>query len=201
MDEKMLEKFRKELFWTRIICIVSCVLMLFVLVGGIRFYVKTQQYERQLKEYAEEVKKHSEGIEIALDQVAQLDMEAINDTLKEASRAIQAVDWKMLSDNIDSVDWGKLSEQLSVLDVVAINDAIDSLDIEAINEIINGLDIDAINEIIEELDVAAITEAIEGLDTEELTKTLENLNNGIEKLKKVADTLSAIGDKIGGIFK
>lgn len=201
MDEKMVVKLRRDLLWTRIFCVITWLLMGVVLVGGFLYYRKTQEYEQQLKKYADEVKEHSEEIEIALDQVAQLDMEVLNDTIKETLKLIRAVDWEMLNENIDSVDWATLSKQLSELDVAAINDAIDSLDIDAINEVINSLDIDAINEAINGLDVAAITEALEGLDTEELTQTLENLNNGIDKLKKVVDTLTAWGDKIGGVFK
>ncbi len=201
MDEKMVVKLRRDLLWTRIFCVITWLLMGVVLVGGFLYYRKTQEYEQQLKKYVNEVKEHSEEIEIAMDQVAQLDMEVLNDTIKETLKVIRAVDWEMLNANIDSVDWATLSKQLSELDVAAINDAVDSLDIDAINEVINSLDIDAINEAINGLDVAAITEALEGLDTEELTQTLENLNNGIDKLKKVVDTLTALGDKIGGIFK
>lgn len=165
MDEKMLKKFRRELLWTRILCIITCLMMVAVLVGGFLFYQKTQEYEWQLKQYAEDVKEHSEEIEVALNQVALLDMDVLNETLRETLRAIQAVDWEMLNENIDSVDWAKLSKQLSELDVKAINDAID------------------------------------GLDTEELTQALENLNNGIDKLKKAVEAMTAIGDKIGGYFK
>lgn len=165
MDEKMLKKFRRELLWTRILCGLSCVLMVAVLVGGFLFYQKTKEYEWQLKNYVEDVQEHSEEIETALNQMALLDMDVLNDTLKETLKAIQAVDWEMLNENIDSVDWAKLSKQLSELDVKAINDAID------------------------------------GLDTEEITQALENLNNGVDKLKKTVEALTAIGDKIGGYFK
>ncbi len=165
MDEKMLMKFRRELLWTRILCVVSCLLMVAVLVGGFLFYQKTREYEWQLKGYVEDVQEHSEEIEAALNQMALLDMDVLNDTLKETLKAIQAVDWEMLNENIDSVDWAKLSKQLS------------------------------------ELDVKAINEAIDGLDTEEITQALENLNNGIDKLKKAVEALTAIGDKIGGYFK
>ena len=165
MDEKMLKKFRRELLWTRILCGLSCLIMVVVLVGGFLFYQKTQEYKWQLKSYADDVKEHSEKIETALNQMALLDMDVLNETLKETLKAIQAVDWEMLNKNIDSVDWANLSKQLSELDIKAINDAVD------------------------------------GLDTEEITQALENLNNGVDKLKKTVEALSAIGDKIGGYFK
>lgn len=165
MDEKMLKKFRRELLWTRILCGLSCLIMVVVLVGGFLFYQKTQEYEWQLKSYVDDVKEHSEEIETALNQMALLDMDVLNETLKETLKAIQAVDWEMLNKNIDSVDWANLSKQLSELDIKAINDAVD------------------------------------GLDTEEITQALENLNNGVDKLKKTVEALSAIGDKIGGYFK
>lgn len=165
MDEKMLKKLRRELLWTRILCGLSCLIMVVVLVGGFLFYQKTQEYEWQLKSYADDVKEHSEEIETALNQMALLDMDVLNETLKETLKVIQAVDWEMLNKNIDSVDWANLSKQLSELDIKAINDAVD------------------------------------GLDTEEITQALENLNNGVDKLKKTVEALSAIGDKIGGYFK
>ncbi len=165
MDEKMLKKFRRELLWTRVLCATSCLLMVAVLVGGFLFYQKTQEYQWQLNAYVEDVKEHSEEIETALNQMALLDMDVLNDTLKETLKAIQAVDWEMLNENIDSVDWAMLSKQLNELDIKAINDAID------------------------------------GLDTEEITQALENLNNGVDKLKKTVEALTAIGDKIGGYFK
>lgn len=165
MDEKMVKKLRRDLLWTRIFCVITWLLMAAVLVGGFLFYQKTREYEWQLKKYAEDVKEHSEEIEIALNQVAQLDMDVLNDTIKETLKVIQAVDWEMLNENIDSVDWATLSKQLSELDIQAINAAID------------------------------------GLDTEELTTALENLNNGVDKLKKAVDAITALGDKIGGYFK
>jgi thiol-disulfide isomerase/thioredoxin len=97
-----------------------------------------------LKGYVEDVKEHSEEIEVALNQVALLDMDVLNDTLKETLKAIQAVDWEMLNENIDSVDWAKLSKQLSELDIKAINEAIDGLDTEelttALENLNNGVD-------------------------------------------------------------
>lgn len=154
MDEKMLKKFRRELLWTRIFCVITCLLMAAVLVGGFFFYQKTQEYEWQLKKYTDDVKEHSEEIEIALNQVAQLDMDVLNDALKETLKAIQAVDWEMLNENIDNVDWATLSKQLSQLDIAAINAAIDGLDTEEITQALenlnNGIDklkkaVDAVN--------------------------------------------------------
>ena len=127
MDEKMLKKFRRELLWTRILCVLSCLLMVAVLVGGFLFYQKTREYEWQLKKYTDDVQEHSEEIETALNQLAQLDMDVLNDTLKETLKAIQAVDWEMLNKNIDSVDWANLSKQLSELDIKAINEALTAI--------------------------------------------------------------------------
>jgi len=154
MDEKMVTKLRRDLLWTRIFCVITWLLMAVVLVGGFLFYQKTREYEWQLKKYAEDVKEHSEEIEIALNQVAQLDMDALNDTIRETLKVIQAVDWEMLNENIDSVDWATLSKQLNELDIAAINAAIDGLDTEEITQALenlnNGIDklkkaVDAIN--------------------------------------------------------
>ena len=155
MDEMMLKKFRRELLWTRILCVISCLLMVAVLVGGFLFYQKTQEYEWQLKKYAEDVKEHSEEIEMALNQVALLDMDVLNDTIRETLKVIQAVDWEMLNENIDSVDWAMLSKQLSELDVKAINDAIDGLDTEEITQALENLNngVDKLKKAVEALTV------------------------------------------------
>lgn len=139
MDEKMVKKLQRQLLWTRVLSVISCLLMVAVLAGGFLFYQKTQEYEWQLKKYDEDIREHSEEIETALNQVALLDMDVLNDTLKETLKAIQAVDWEMLNDNIDSVDWAKLSEQLSGLDVKAINDAVEGLDTEEITQALENL--------------------------------------------------------------
>jgi len=139
MDEKMLKKLQRQLLWTRVLSVISCLLMVVVLIGGFLFYQKTQEYEWQLKKYDEDIKEHTEEIEAAVKQMALLDMDVLNDTLKETLKAIQAVDWEMLNDNIDNVDWTKLSQQLSQLDVKAINAAIDGLDTEELTQALENL--------------------------------------------------------------
>ncbi|MBR4084809.1 MAG: hypothetical protein IKK33_11070 [Lachnospiraceae bacterium] len=139
MDEKMLKKLQRQLLWTRVLSVIGCLLMVVVLIGGFLFYQKTQEYEWQLKKYDEDIKEHTEEIEAAVKQMALLDMDVLNDTLKETLKAIQAVDWEMLNDNIDNVDWTKLSQQLSQLDVKAINAAIDGLDTEELTQALENL--------------------------------------------------------------
>lgn len=189
MDEQIINSLRKELLMTRIICLISCIMMVVTLVGGFLFYQKTQEYEKQLKSYVKDVQEHSEEIEAALAQIAMLDMDVLNDTLRETLKAIQAVDWKMLNDSIASVDWKMLSEGITSVDWKMLNDNIESVDWENLSKQLNALDVQAIND------------AVEGLDTEEVTLALENLNSGIEKLKKAVDAMNTIGDKLGGYFK
>lgn len=174
-NEELLEKLRKELLVSRILNGITCVLMLLVLMGGFLFYQKTQEYERQLMSYVEDVQEHSEEIQAAITQLALLDVEVLNETLEETVTVLQTVDWQMVSDSIDSVDWKMVSN------------SIDSVDWESVSKQLNELDVDAINE------------AVEGLDTEEVTKALENMNNSVEKLKKAAEALSKVGDKVSGL--
>ncbi|MBQ8822553.1 MAG: hypothetical protein IJZ82_07915 [Lachnospiraceae bacterium] len=83
---------------------------------------------------------------------------------------------------------------LEQIDFQELNRLLTSLDVEAMNKAIAGLDVDGLNEKIDSLDVESLNEALEGLDTEELTEALENLNNAVDKLEKIGESLAVVGD-------
>ncbi len=142
LDEQMINKLRKELLWTRIIGIVSSVLMICVLIGGIWAFNKALAYEKQLKDYAVQVEQYAAEIKPIMEKLSNLDVKALNDALVQTQTVIEAVDWAMLNDSVASVDWENVSNQLSSLDVEAINKAIDGLDTRELTkslETLNGI--------------------------------------------------------------
>ena len=85
-------------------------------------------------------------------------------------------------------------ETLKQIDYEALNEAIGALDVEAINKALDSLDVDGLNAKIEEMDMESLNKALEGLDTEEMTEAMENLNNAVDKLEKIGESLSALGE-------
>lgn len=82
--------------------------------------------------------------------------------------------------------------QVSLLNVDRLNETLNQ-----VNGALEEVDWEQVSLKIGELDVDAINSAIDGLDTEELTKALENLNSVAEKLRKIGDAFSSLGEKLG----
>ncbi len=77
----------------------------------------------------------------------------------------------------------------------------EQIDYEALNQTISALDMESLNEKLDALDVESLNEALEGLDTEELTEAMENLNNAVDKLERLGESVSAIGQWFGDNVK
>lgn len=184
-NEMIINKLRKELLITRIVSIVSCVLMFMLLVGGFLLYQKTVAYEKQLNEYVIQVEKHSEEIASALEQFSILDGEVLNATMAEALVVMQTVDWKMLNETIAQIDWKTLSENMADVDWKMLSESMAQVDWEEMSNQLAALDVEAINK------------AVEGMDTAELTQSLNNMNTAIDKLRGISESLSALGNKFG----
>lgn len=160
-NEELVTKLRRELLWTRIFTVISSILMLCILVGGYLVVNRVIGYEKEIRTYAQELQSNLEELTPVVEQLAQLDVDALNETLNQLNIVVAEVDWAMLSDSIASVDWEKLSQQISALDVDAINDA------------------------------------IEGLDTKEFSEALGTLNDTVEKLRAIGESLSNFTSKFG----
>ncbi len=103
-------------------------------------------------------------------------------------------------ETLEQIDYEALNQAIEDLDVKALNEKIEQLDVAAINEALGKLDMEALNAKIDALDVESLNEALEGLDTEELTEALENLNNAVDKLERIGESLGALGEWFGGKF-
>lgn len=90
---------------------------------------------------------------------------------------------------------------LEQVDYEALNSTIEGLDIETLNATIQSLDMETLNEKIDSLDVEALNDALNDLDTRELSEALENLNNAVDKLEKVGETLGGVGQWFKEKFK
>ncbi len=102
-----MEKLASQLQITRIFCLVTSLLTILLLAGGGILYLKLQG----MMEKAEPV----------MEQISQVNVEALNGTLEQ------------LEENIGKVDWGQVSDTLGRLDVDALNTAIENLDTQELS--------------------------------------------------------------------
>ena len=98
----------KELKFTRIICMISSVLTICLMAGGILLFGKV----RELGEVCEPV----------MEKVSELDVESLNDTLAH------------INESLETVEWDQVAEALEELDVDAVNKAIEGLDTEELTQ-------------------------------------------------------------------
>lgn len=114
------QQLRKELRFTRIVCMVTSVLTIFLLAGGILLFGRVQELAAICEPVAE--------------KVSELDVESLNDTLAHVNVALETVDWEQVAD------------ALGELDVDAINSAIEGLDTEELSKSLKNLN-DAVEKI------------------------------------------------------
>ncbi|MCM1541316.1 MAG: hypothetical protein NC121_08645 [Blautia sp.] len=107
-------KLMRELKFTRVICMISSVLTLCLLAGGILLSARVREL--------------GEACAPVVEKVSQLDVESLNATLVH------------VNDTLETVDWNRVAESLGELDVEALNSTIERLDVDAINSAIEGLD-------------------------------------------------------------
>lgn len=119
------QKLMKELKFTRIICMISSLLTLCLLAGGILLFGKVQE----LAEICRPV----------VEQVSKLDVESLNDTMDHINTSLETVDWKQVADALEE------------LDVEALNSAIEGLDTEELTKSLKNLNdaVDKVQEISE----------------------------------------------------
>lgn len=139
-SEKLIKKLRRDLVFTRIMCLVTSVLTILLLVGGAYLLNQVQGIMLQ--------------VQPVLDQAAAVDVENVNATLRQVKVSLENVDLEQVAEMMEQA-------------------------VETLNEV----------------DIEALNDAISGLDTEELSRTLANLNDAVESLKKVEDSLNKIFGK------
>ncbi|MCC8162584.1 MAG: hypothetical protein LIO86_05310 [Lachnospiraceae bacterium] len=123
--EKQLKKLRRDLKVNRIISIVS-VLLTVCLLGALVWAAGT--------------------LEPVVEQVSQLDIDTVNNTLTEAESVLTEIsasdiDWEQLSGTIAGLDVDTLNETMRALDMEQLTEAIENLNeaSEAIQELADSL--------------------------------------------------------------
>ncbi len=136
-SEKLIRKLRRELLFTRIMCLITSALTILLLAGGAYLLEQAKGIMMQ--------------VQPVLDQAAAVDVENVNETLRQVRESLEDVDL----------------EQVAAM----MEQAVETLD---------------------EVDVEALNDAISGLDTKELSRTMANLNDVVESLRSVEDSLNRI---------
>ncbi len=111
--EQTMVQLQKELKLTRIFCMITSALMIFLLVGGFLVMGKMDEYIKD--------------IEPLVQELSAVDFLAVSDSLQELKTAMT------------SVDWERVSEQVSSLDVEALNAAVEGLDTEELTKTLENV--------------------------------------------------------------
>ncbi len=131
MDNKEKEpgvgQLMKELRFTRIICMISSVLTLCLLLGGIFLFDRVQ--------------KLAAVCEPAIEKISDVDVQSLNETLYHVNVSLKSVDWEQVAD------------ALGELDVEALNSAIEGLDTQELTESLQNLNeaVDKLRELNEKM--------------------------------------------------
>lgn len=115
-DTDVLNSLKKELRLTRIFCLISSFLTVCLLIGGIFLVNQLQPVFQFMGE-----------VQPVLAEIAELNVDTVNDTLEQLNAAVGDVDWEQLSDT------------LGQLDVAAINEAVENLDTEELTVSLRNL--------------------------------------------------------------
>lgn len=109
-------KMRKELLVTRIFnSILTVALLGLLVVGGVCMH-RVQQYGEELMEYAGMIEEYLVEVEPVLDELAQVDVGAINE-------AVEALDVESINAAMDEIDFESLGDTIDRMDSI-----LDSLD-------------------------------------------------------------------------
>ena len=111
MDNQILEnsitQLKKELRTTRIFCIVSSVLTVLVLVGGIYVFCKLQPALKVVEQTGP-----------IIQEMEKLDMASVNTTLEQVNTALEKMDWEKVSEAVEDLDTEELSKGIERLNKV-----------------------------------------------------------------------------------
>lgn len=117
----------RELKITRIACIITSVLLLCLLAGGVFLFGRVQRM--------------AEICEPVMEKVSALDVESLNRTMDNVNASLEGVDWE------------QVAEALEKLDVDALNSAIEGLDTAELTQSLKNLNeaVEKIRELSEKL--------------------------------------------------
>ena len=105
--ENSITQLKKELRTTRIFCIVSSVLTVLVLVGGIYVFCKLQPALKVVEQTGP-----------IIQEMEKLDMASVNTTLEQVNSALEKMDWEKVSEAVEDLDTEELSKGIERLNKV-----------------------------------------------------------------------------------
>lgn len=108
------DQLSRELKTTRIFCLITSLMTAFLLAGGVFLYIQTKELI-------------SEKLAPLAQQAAHVDVDALNDAIRQ------------IDATLESVNWEQVSNTLGKLDVDALNDAIDHLDTRELSRTLANL--------------------------------------------------------------
>lgn len=114
-------KLSRELRATRIFCMISSILTVLVLTGGIFFFFAL----REARADAEPV----------MQQIVALDIEGLNLALEQLNTTLESVDWEQVSQTIEQLDVDALNTAIENLDTAELSKALENL-----NNAVNALE-------------------------------------------------------------
>lgn len=118
--EQMMKKLRRELIFTRIMCMITSILTILLLVGGA--YILKQVHVIM------------EQTQPVLDQVIAVDVGNVNETLRQVRVSLENVDLEQVAETMEQA-----VETLNEVDIEALNNAISGLDTEELSKTLANL--------------------------------------------------------------
>ena len=139
-SDQMIKKLCRQLAYTRIICIITSILTMFLLLGGVYL-------SKQIWIIAEQVQP-------VIDQVAAVDIENANAALRQVKDSLEDIDLEQVMAALDQA-----VSTLEEVDIDALNHAIEGLDTRELSETLAN-----INEAASSLrDTEALIKAVFGI--------------------------------------
>ena len=113
----------RELKITRVICMISSLLTLCLLAGGVFLFGKVGELIQMC--------------EPVVEKVSELDVESLNDTLGHVNASLEEVDWEEVADALGSLDVSALNAALEGLDTRELSESLKNLNdaVEMIREL------------------------------------------------------------------
>lgn len=125
--EQIMKKLRRELMFTRIMCMITSALTILLIAGGAYLFGQVRTIVQQAQP--------------VMEQVAAVDVENVNETLRQVRSSLENVDLEEVADTLrQAVD------TLNGVDIEALNNAIEGLDTEELSRTLANL-----NEAVESL--------------------------------------------------
>lgn len=111
--EQQMKKLRRDLAFTRVVCILTSVVTLLLICGGGYLFWRMQGI--------------LENAQPILEQVAEVDIENVNETLWQIRTTLETVDLEQAVETLDELDIDALNSAIEGLDTTELSEALSNL--------------------------------------------------------------------------